>query len=190
MQKPTPVGAETHGKCDRRNTASIVWTSRLNASGFSSRKLGKLQMVALLENGVTVAIRGWEYASTCKRLSQSSGTITSLFSNTTSCDRRCAMPRLTVPTKPRFTGFSSTSKRPGQISTSDSSMACIPCSGLASLMANSTASFIPSTAGMAASMQRRVMSMPRYTGRITDTVWVGAIGSGTTMSADAAAAGD
>ena len=56
-------------------------------------------MVALFENGVTVAMAGSEYAASCSFSSQPAVTSVSLLSRMTSRSES-AIPRLTLPTNP------------------------------------------------------------------------------------------
>ncbi len=62
---------------------------------------GHPQMVALFENGVTVATFACEYACAISRSTNPGGTSVSLFSNSTSPEDS-RMPRLTVAVKPQF----------------------------------------------------------------------------------------
>ena len=91
-------------------------------------------MVALLEKGVTDATRAADQALRTMRSSQSLATSASLLSRMTSLVSLRAMPRLTVPTKPRFSSFSSSTRR-GSWAAFSRSHAVTAGSGLASLMA-------------------------------------------------------
>ncbi len=65
-------------------------------------------MVALFENGVTVAMAGWEYAASCSFSSHPAVTSVSLLRRTASRPER-PIPRLTLPTNPRRAGLRRTS---------------------------------------------------------------------------------
>ena len=85
-------------------------------------------MVALFENGVTVAMAGCESAASWSFSSQPAVTSVSLLSSVTSRSES-AIPRLTLPTKPRRSGLRRTrtaaSARPATAASAASTSA--PC---------------------------------------------------------------
>ena len=101
------------------------------------------------------------------RSSQSFATSVSLLSSSTSRSAARAMPRFTVPTKPRFCSLRSSSIRLSVAATS-CSQALTSGSGLASSMTTSRQG-VRQVLASTDSMQRRVSSSPRYTGTMTST---------------------
>src|SRR6218665_289726 len=129
-------------------------------------------MVALFDSGVTEAILRSPEAARRRRSSQSPVTSVSLLSSSTSWLSDRAMPRLTVPTKPRFSGFSSKVMR----------LSCAACwrsqalsagSGLASSMTIRRYA-LWQVADSTEARHRWVSASPWYTGTMMSTGWSGA----------------
>ena len=125
-------------------------------------------MVALFENGVTDATRRIAVSGGRNRSSQSLATSVSLLSSTASCASLSAMPRLTVPTKPRLCSFSSNTMRLS-LRLASRSHSVTSGSGLASFITTSRQG-VAQRLDRTESIQRRVSSSPRYTGTITSTM--------------------